>query len=238
MPALVHDHKSEFWRERLLLPAYGIGEAARYALISRQTVANWYRYGSNLRKPLSHKNKGEALSYMQLIEVAVVATFRKQSVSLHRIREAREFIADKLNCQYPFAEYRFKTDGRELFLDYVQIENRRGFGKLLRANQQGQLAWDEIIGSRLREFDYEHDNIVIRWHPRGKDSRIVIDPRLAFGAPSILGTPIWVLRGRWDAGENLEDIAEDFNLKQIDIEKALEFEGVAIDVSRPRIWIQ
>ena len=92
------------------------------------------------RSTLSAKDKGAALSYLQLIEVAVVAAFRKTGVSLPKIRAAREYVSKQLEAEFPFAEYRFKTDGRDLWMDYAQIEADMGDKKLLKASQQGQLA--------------------------------------------------------------------------------------------------
>jgi uncharacterized protein (DUF433 family) len=95
-------------------------------------------------------------------------------------------------------------------------------GTVVQADQDGQLTWENVIG-RLKEFDYEHKRIVIRW--RVADA-IVIDPRISFGAPAIKGTPTWIIKGRWDAGESDTDIAEDFGLEKQEVRKALDFEGV------------
>ena len=100
-----------------------------------------------------------------------------------------------------------------------------GRGKLLKANQAGQLAWKDIIG-RLQEFEYERRGVVVRWHITGPGSKIVLDPRIAFGAPAVDGTPTWVLKGRWQSGESLDEIADDFGLKEAEVKTALEFEGV------------
>lgn len=203
--------RAEPWRRRLLIPTYQVGEVARYAHVSPKTVVDWHKDGE--RKILSAREKRAALSYMQLIEVAVVAAFRKSGVSLKRIKAARKYVAKVLDSEFPFAQYTFKTDGRRLFMDYEQIEGRTGKGKLLRPDQSGQLAWDTIIG-RLSEFEYERKGIVVRWHLEGPKSPIIIDPQIAFGAPAVHGTPTWVVRGRWEAGEEVEEIAEDFGLRQ------------------------
>jgi len=215
--------KEEFWRRRLYVPNYRIGDAARYARISPQTVAAWHRTG--VRPTLSQKEKGDALSYLQLIEVAVVAAFRKSGVPLKAIRDAREYLCSKLKSEFPFAEYKFKTDGKTLFLDYEQIEGDRGRGTLIRPDRQGQLAWESVIG-RLQEFEYDQEGIAIRWHVSGKDSPIVIDPRVAFGAPTVSGMPTAALKGRWSAGESITDIADDFQISEYDVIAALKFEGL------------
>jgi len=224
MTTLISENQSEPWRRRLFLPNYQIGEAARYAQISPQTVAAWHK----IERPiLSQKDRRVALSYMQLIEVAVVAVFRKAGISLKRIRDAREYIRKQLRTEHPFAQHRFKTEGKHLLIDYQEIEGKKGIGRHLVADQGGQLEWDEIIGPLLKEFEYERDGIVIRWHVAGQSSAVVIDPRLSFGAPTVKGTPTWVIAGRWIAGESNSDIAKDFGLEPADVKQALDFEGLS-----------
>ena len=162
-------------------------------------------------------------SYMQLIEVAVVAAFRKAGVSMKRIRAAREYAAKTLKSEYPFAEYSFKEEGKHLWLDSGQIDVKPG--TVVSVDQGGQLAWESVIG-RLREFEYEKQGIVLRWHVAGPSSPIIIDPRISFGAPTVRGTPTWVIRGRWDAGESDSDIADDFGIRREDVREALKFEGI------------
>jgi uncharacterized protein (DUF433 family) len=224
---LVAERTNEPWRRRLYLPNYQIGEASRYAHISPQTVAAWHKVTAGQKAPtLSAKEKRAALSYMQLIEVAVVAAFRRAGISLRRIRDARDYVSKQLNADFPFTRYQFKTDGRHLLLEYQQIESRGGRGKHLMADEGGQLEWDEIIGRLLKEFDYEHEGIVTRWHLAGRSSPIVIDPRFSFGAPTVNGTPTWAIVGRWKAGETDSDIAEDLGLTKDKVREALRFEGM------------
>ncbi|MGA7455028.1 MAG: DUF433 domain-containing protein [Rhodoplanes sp.] len=220
MATLVSERLDAPWRRRLFLPSYQIAEAAAYAQISPQTVAAWHKIETDL---LAQREKRAALSYMQLIEVAVVAAFRRVGVPLKRIRAAREYAARTLKSEFPFAEYKFKEEGKHLWLDSEQIDVEPG--TVLSADQGGQLAWESVIG-RLREFEYEKDGIVLRWHVAGTSKPIIIDPRISFGAPTVRGTPTWVIRGRWDAGESDSDIADDFGLKKEEVREALKFEGV------------
>jgi len=217
----------DFWRSRLYVPNYRIGEAARYAHLSPQTVAKWHtKPGSNRRSTLSTKEKGAALSYLQLIEVAVVSSFREAGVGLKKIEAAREYLAKQMEVEFPFAAYRFKTDGKDLWMDYAQFEASAGDRTLLAASRGGQLAWTDIIG-RLQEFDYENDEgLAIRWHVAGRDENVIIDPRIQFGAPSVEGVATWAFKGRWEAGEDLDDIADDFGVSNSDVLAALRFEGV------------
>ena len=236
MAAAAQRRKDDAWRRRLYVPNYQVGEAARYADISRQTVVAWQKgEGSGA---LSPRDKGASLSYLQLIEVAVVAAFRKAGVPLKEIKASREYLSKQLESEYPFTEYNFKTDGRSLFMDYEQVVGAKGKGVLLRPGKAGQMAWEQIIGGRLRQFEYERKGIVVRWYLKGRDSPILIDPRVAFGAPVIHGTPTWVVKGRWEAGEVVSEIADDFGLKVKDVQDALRFEGVDPSSEGDRSWTQ
>jgi uncharacterized protein (DUF433 family) len=224
-------HSAEPWRKRLHLPNYQLGEAARYTHIHTNTVAAWHKIE---QKILSRKEKRAKLSYLQLIELAVVAAFRKAKFPLPEIRAAREYLQKNLNSTYPFAEFKFKHYGRSLFTEDTNKETRF---RLFKANAGGQLAWDELIGPVLAEFDYEHEGIAVRWHLAGVGVPIIIDPRISFGAPCVRGTPTWIIKGRYDAGESDSAIAEDFSLEASEVRAALKFEGV-ISGSQQPTWIQ
>lgn len=231
--------QEEPWRRRLRLPAYQIAEAARYAKVATATVAAWHKADARKAQTLSSREPRDELSYYQLIEVAVVAAFRNCGVSLQEIREARSYMAHSFKQEFPFAVHRFKTDGKTLWLDYKKIEGPKGKGKLLSVSKRGgrgQFAWDEIIGRRLNEFEYENDGIVVRWRVAGDSSPVVIDPKYSFGTPTVEGVATWVIGGRWKGGESMNDIAEDFGLRADDVLKALEFEGIVPDLDRERKW--
>jgi uncharacterized protein (DUF433 family) len=199
----------------MYLPNYQIGEAAAYAQIAPQTVASWHNLDAAL---LSQREKRAALSYMQLIEVAVVAGFRKMGVPLKNIRATRDYAKNVLRSEYPFAEYQFKKEAKHLYLDSNELGDVKP-NIVVQADQGGQLAWENVIG-KLEEFDYENDD--------GRSSPIIIDPRISFGAPAIKGTPTWIIRGRWDAGESDSDIADDFGISPTEVREALKFERVPI----------
>src|SRR5262249_34836258 len=155
------------WRRRLTLPAYQIAEAASYARVTPQTVAAWHKIEASL---LKQREQRAALSYMQLIEVAVVAAFRKAGVPMPRIRKARAWAAHSLKSEFPFAEYKFKENAKHLYLDSQQIDVKEN--TVVQADGGGQLEWASVIG-RLKEFEYEDEGIVLRWHVAGQGSPII-----------------------------------------------------------------
>ena len=84
-----------------------------------------------------------------------------------------------------------------------------------------------MLGDRFAQFDYEQDWAVI-WRVAGTESRVAIDPRVAYGAPTVLGIPTWTIRGRYIAGESIDDIEDDFGIPGEQIEDALRFEGIEL----------
>jgi len=221
------------WVRRLYLPAYSVSEAAMLAQVDPRTVSRWfYGYltsaGRRADRVLGDRKRRVPLSYLQLVEVAFVASMRQLGVALNRIRVAHEYLSTRFGVEYPFAQLRLKTDGVEVLKDLEDVEGR-WVTRLLVASRCGQVVWAEPIADRIREFDY-HDalKLAIRWFPRGRGTPIMVDPRVQFGAPVLAdsGVPTWVIRERRRAGESLGEIEEGFGVDLVAIRHALEFEGL------------
>ena len=226
--------KEAGWKNhRLYLPAYRFSEAAGLTGTTAQTITRWYRgYESpgHRMKPVLPSEGSPLLSYLQLIEVAFVADFRRLGIKLDRLRAAHEYCRKTFNSEYPFARYQFKTDGVHVLAEFA--EHMGGFPRttqLIITDAGGQVVWGQAIKERLEQFDYE-EGLAFRWHPRGRSSVILVDPRIAFGAPMIgeTGVPTAVVKERYDAGEKLDEIADDFDLPHSQVVEALEFEGVRL----------
>jgi uncharacterized protein (DUF433 family) len=229
MPSLIANRGVEPIRRRLYLPAYRVSEAARYAGTTVQSVTYWHYGGGQLGPALPGSERRRPLSYMELIEVAFVAFFRNLGVPLQRIRRARDYIAQNFNAEFPFVEYRFKSEGAHLLMDFEEAESIDDFHQVIVADAGGQLAWESMMADKFAEFDYEllgADMLALIWHVAGRNSKVVIDPRVAFGAPNVSGVPTWALKGRFKAGESLDDIVEDFAISEGDALDALNFEGI------------
>ncbi len=225
MSTIVAVRNAEPWKRRLYLPAYTVVDAARYANTTPQTVAYWHFGGDGAGPALPGREHRRPLSYLELVEVAFVATFRILGVSLQKIRKARAYAAQTLNSEFPFTEYKWLTEGNHMLLDLWQVENDSDIKQLIIGDAHGQVAWQHMVGERFAQFEYEY-NLALVWHVRGRQYPVIIDPRIAFGAPMIRGIATWVLKGRWQAGESVEDIKEDFRLEENEIKQGLQFEGI------------
>ena len=220
------------WRRRLYLPSYSTGEAARLTGVHPNTVRNWF-YGSRRADGEAYpvfaqpKQRGANLSWLQLVETAFVASFRARGVSLPALRRSYAYLAKVFNAEYPFAEFRLQTDGAHVLSEFEQADQLAS--GLIVTDEGGQTIWHDMIMRRLDEFEYDHDLAVI-WRPRGRDVPIVMDPRVAFGAPMAEASrvPTWVFRERFAAGESIDEISDDFGAAEAEILAALDFEGVAV----------
>jgi uncharacterized protein (DUF433 family) len=205
------------------LGAYRVAEAARYAETSATTVTRWFRGyeapGHRMAPVLGRRADG-LLSYLELVEVAFVADFRRLGMALERLRQAHDYLRTTFGVAHPFAEVRFRSDGAHLLAPF-------GEG-LVAADAGGQLAWASPIAARLEQFDYD-GGTVCRWYPRGRARAIAIDPRVGFGAPIVDGTglPTWAVRDRRRAGESPDAIGADLGLTPAQVEAALAFEDPA-----------
>jgi uncharacterized protein (DUF433 family) len=227
--------RAEAWERRLYLPAYRSAEAARLVQTTVQTITRWYHgyesRGPRLRSVLPVPQAG-LLSYMQVVEVAFVADFRRLGVRLESLRQAYRYLRKTFQVEYPFAQLDVKTDGVSVLAEYVAHEGGRALGQMIAADRGGQLVWPEAILERFDQFDYEHQ-LAARWHPRGRENPILVDPRIAFGAPIIepAGIATWIIRERYEAGEEIPEIEEDFGVTPEQIAAALAFEGVELKVA-------
>jgi uncharacterized protein (DUF433 family) len=213
-------------RRRLALPAYHVSDAARYAGVAVGTIHNWQRAQKQYVPALAERERGFSLSFLQLVELRFVAAMREANISLHKIRAAREYLAKAFETEFPFADLRLKNDGQDILIDLEESEGVEFKGKMLVATRGGQYSWKDVIGNKFNEFEYV-DRLARRWHVAGRNSPIIIDPQIAFGAPHVRGVPTWVLKNRHDGGESSAEIARDFKLSQKLVKTALAFERSA-----------
>lgn len=208
------------WERRLYIPTYALKEAASYAGVHSQTVAYWQHGRKVMIRPgrptlqptIPGRRKGEQLSWLELVEVAVVATFRRMGMPLKVLRETHEYATQELKSEYPFAEYKFKTMGWNLILSLQEVLPRAAKDVLVVTNRYGQTGWAELLQNRFLEFEYSVDKAMV-WHLGGDDApNVALDPRINFGAPTIEGVPVWAIAGRRAAGWDDEEIAEEFGI--------------------------
>lgn len=220
------------------IPTYGLSEAAQYLRIPRTTIRDWVT-GRSLRdeavtrrsQPIIPvpKSTPRLLSFINLVEVHVLDAIRRQhNISLEKVRKAIQFLQKQFPSKHPLVDHNFETNGINLFIEK--------YGQLIAITQEGQLAMKDIMKAHLKRIERDAQGIPQKLYPfthkrafrpgEIEPTSVVIDPRVSFGRPSIVGTgiPTSIIAERYKAGESVEDLADDYGLQPLQIQEAIRSE--------------
>jgi uncharacterized protein (DUF433 family) len=217
------------------VPAYTVGEASHYLVIPEATLRSWVKGRNYPLKPnrsgffrpiiqVPDERKG-LLSFTNLVEAHVLDAIRREhGVQLRKVRDAIRYMEDRLQASHPLATQSMVTDGIDLFV--------QRYADLINVSREGQLAMSAILNAYLRRVDWDNSGFAIRLYPftrkRALDEPkvVVIDPEVSFGKPILVGTgiPTSTVAERYKAGESVDELAQDYDLKRAQIEEAIRCE--------------
>ncbi len=218
-------------------PAYPASEAAYILNLPPATVKAWsfgqsYRSGDGKAKQFkavihAADSGHKLLSFANLCELHILAAIRRvHGVRLSKVRDAVEYVRDRLGADRPLIDHQFMTNGIDLFVEQAP--------KLLNVSQQGQEALRDEFMDALARIERDSKGNPVRLFPYSRSSgqtaeqpkSIVIDPALSFGRPvlTVAAIPTDIIFDRFQAGDSLEDMALDYNVDEKEIEEALRFE--------------
>jgi len=168
------------------------------------------------------------VSFLQLIEIVVVAEFRRGSsqrgsIKLDRLRRAHAVARKQWQTLYPFASLKLSEFGGHLLHEF---DLQDPDGTAIALDLGGQWVLPGTVTHALETIDFsDRDGLALRWFPSGRDVRIVVDPAVGAGRPTVFrsGVSVDVIKRRFRAGESTEFIARDFDLTQADVEEALRY---------------
>lgn len=207
------------------VPAYTIGEAAGYLRLPKSTLRAWMLGQQRFRSVIDIADRSNRrLSFINLVEAFVLAGIRREhSIPLPKVRKAVEYLRRTFGNRRPLAEERFEADGVNLFVEK--------FGALIGVTQEGQLQMREIIRDRLKRVLRDPKGIpqkIILFPAQGLTGTgdVVIDPRLSFGRPVLdrLGVRTAILVERFMSGEDISDLARDYEAPLEAIQNAIRCE--------------
>ncbi len=216
------------------IPSYAITEAAHYLRIPPATIRSWIagrhyptQSGKQFFQPIIQlRSTGtRLLSFLNLIEVHVLDAIRREhSISLDKVRIAVKYLSRELDSKHPLADREFETDGIDLFI--------QKYGELINISRDGQLAMRVLLEAHLKRIERDLNGIPVKLYPfiRKHDTEqpraVVIDPSISFGRPVLAGTGIAtaVIAERFNAGESMEDLANDYGRTALEIQEAIRCE--------------
>jgi uncharacterized protein (DUF433 family) len=172
--------------------------------------------------------RASLLSFSNLIEAHVLRALRTEHVvSIGAVRKALTYAERELNIHRLLLRPELRTHAGEVFLDR--------YGQLVSLSKSGQLAMKKLLEAHLRRVDWDTASLPVRLYPfvRGDvaegERTIAIDPGLAFGRPVVVRQAVstGIIAQRIDAGETVEELATDYDLKPAEIEEAVLYERAA-----------
>jgi uncharacterized protein (DUF433 family) len=169
------------------------------------------------------------LSFTNLVEAHVLRVIRQDhKIRLDKVRDTLDYLDQELQIPHPLANIQFQTDGVDLFVESV--------GRLVNASKAGQLAMRETLQNLLQRVEWDENGIAAKLYPltsglnnqpaEDRPKNLVIDPRIAYGRPTLVGTgiPTNILATRYKAGESIDDLALDYNCDRLQVEDVIRCE--------------
>jgi len=209
-------------------------EAARYLKLPAATVRSWF-LGRNyataggtrtfpaIVAPASRRPP--QLSFWNLIEAHVLRAFRTEhGVSVKAVRQALRYAQGQLGIDRLLLRKELSTAAGGLFLER--------YGELIDLSASGQIALRQVLKAHLRRVEWDEWQFPIRLYPflssdlMTAERPIAIDPAVAFGRPIVVrrGVTTAVIAQRVDAGESVQDVADDYDLTPADVEQGILYE--------------
>ena len=217
--------------------AYSAAQAARLAGTTPATARRWllgYEAPGHQMAPVFGVGRATieegplVVSFLDLVEIAVVARFRsaqsrRGQVTLERLRHAHRYAREQLGFPYPFATLSLSEFGGHILHQFDTLYPGPG---ILALDTGGQWALPGVVQDEMVRLDFgSADPFAIRWFPRGRSVPIVVDPHIAAGRPTILesGVTLETISRRWHGGESIEALAQDYDLVPRVVEEVLKY---------------
>ncbi len=215
---------------------YSESEAARLSGVRAGRIRRWmqgYEFVTpkgerHVSPPVWRKpeegGQRTALNFLDLMDIRVVGAFRGAGVSWTTLRAAVSIARDRFGVSHPFSYKRFKTDGKNVFLEFSHQHphlHEKGLLDLIR----DQWVFPKIMEPFLLKVDFAGDNPV-RWWPLGKSRHVVIDPSRSFGQPITREGSVstFVLAANVRAEGSIERVARWYDIPPSAVRDAVEFE--------------
>ncbi len=222
--------------------AYSVAEAARYLLLAPATLRSWVkgrpfprRVEIGFSPPLIQvaDPAGGLLSFNNLIEAHVLRALRTQhGVPMHAVRTAIETAQARFGIERLLLSDKLKVPtrhesavGRRAGVGAMFLEE---YGRLTNLSAGGQLVLRNALNAHLERVGRDSRGLPVRLFPflpegRSADRLVVIDPRVSFGRPVLArrGVRVLTLVERYEAGETIEHLAENYDLEASEVEEAI-----------------
>ena len=212
---------------------YTEAAAARLLGLPQGTLNYWLeggeRRGKVYRPVIRVEPRGDraAVTWAEFIEAGLLREYRRtHRVPMAELRAFIDLVRDRYGTPYPLAHHRPFISGREL-LSQAQDASGLDADFCLVAEVRGQYVLTSPADSFVRRVTWEGD-IAAEWRPHDDpQSPVRMSPEVRFGRPAVHGISTEALWEHDQAGETVEEIADEFDVEVEQVRWALAYETSA-----------
>lgn len=206
-------------------------EAARLLRLPPSTLHYWLeggvRRGQQYRPIIREMPRDKrTVTWAEFVEAGLLRQYRRErGVPMAELRAVIDKLRAELGVPYPLAhEQPYVGAGRQLVRE-IQDEVGLDPEYFLVAIAREQLVLTSASEAFVERVRWA-DGVAVGWRPHADPkSPVVIVPDQRFGKPTVNGISTEVLWEHDDAGEDVDQIADDFGLKPRDVRWALSYEN-------------
>ncbi len=209
---------------------YSLAVAAALLRVPQSTLVYWLEGGERrgrLYRPVIRqepRGRGAAVTWGEFVEAALLREYRQRRVPMAELRAFIDKLRDDFGVPYPLADRRPLVSGKTLVL---QAQDEAGLAPefCLVSDVRGQMLLLPPADAFIQRIDWGDDDLAAAWRPHDDtDSPVRCIPNLRGGSPSIGGISTVVLWEHVEADEDVEEIANAFDLTAQDVCWALAYE--------------
>ena len=210
---------------------YNMGQVDRLLGLSHGTASRWidgYTRRERRYEPLVRleTTSSETVTWGEFVEARLISEYRRQGVSVFRMRPAIMALREALGTEYPLAAAQpfVSAEGRQLVLQIQQDTNLQLSLRFVVHN--GQMVLPSLEVRRFQQVADYDDDTVRRFRMA---ENVVIDPEYASGEPTIAGRRLRVatVAEAIAAGEQREAVAEMWDIRPQAVDDAVCCSNVA-----------
>jgi uncharacterized protein (DUF433 family) len=211
---------------RMARGIFTLRETASYLGVPKSTIHDWARPAGASRPLITcfpRRGTQATVPFIGFAEAYVLSAFRRAGVPLQRIRPAVDALSTTIGIEHALASKRLYTDGAEVLFDYATERDEHDLLELV-VVRTGQHQFSEVVRDYLKRITYGNDGWASRLRlPSYQRAEVVVDPKIAFGLPLVVhgGARVEDLVGRFNAGDSLADIADDFGVPADEVEDVI-----------------
>jgi uncharacterized protein (DUF433 family) len=209
---------------------YTEAEAARLLSVAQSTLHYWLEGGerrSKTYRPIIRDTpRGtRTVTWAEFVEAGLLREYRRtHQVPMVELRKFVDQLRDGFGVPYPLADRRPYVSGRQLLYD-AQTAAGLGAEYCLVAVANNQLVLTAPSEKFFQRVEWEGD-MATAWRPDSHpDSSVRVSPTIRFGRPSVGGVSTETIWEQDDVGEEVEAIAEVYQLTVADVRWALAYEN-------------